>query len=76
MKIKTSITLSDDLLTMIDEMAVEYKNRSEFIELTMRKALARMARAKEDARDVIIINRHSDELNAEIEDALSYQIDP
>ena len=75
MKIKTSITLSDDLLAMIDEMAVEYKNRSEFIELTMRKALARMARAKEDARDVIIINRHSDELNAEIEDALRYQID-
>ena len=75
MKIKTSITLSEDLLTTIDEMAVEYKNRSEFIEITLRKALARMIRAKQDARDIIIINRHIDELNAEIEDALHYQID-
>jgi metal-responsive CopG/Arc/MetJ family transcriptional regulator len=75
MKIKTSITLSDDLLATIDEMAVEYKNRSEFIELTMRKAIARMIRAKQDARDIILINKHSDEINAEIQDALRYQID-
>ena len=75
MKIKTSITLSDDLLFMIDEMAVEYKNRSEFIEITLRKALARMNRIQQDTRDILIINKHVDELNAELEDVLSYQIE-
>ena len=75
MKIKTSITLSDDLLLMIDERAGEYKNRSEFIEITMRKALARMNRIQQDTRDILIINKHSDELNAELEDALAYQIE-
>ena len=75
MKIKTSITLSDDLLFMIDERAGEYKNRSEFIEITMRKALARMNRIQQDTRDILIINKHVDELNAELEDALSFQIE-
>ncbi len=75
MKIKTSITLSDDLLATIDEMAVEYKNRSEFIEIALRKYVAHMIRAKKDARDIILINRHIDEINAEIEDVLSYQIE-
>jgi len=75
MKIKTSITLSDDLLFMIDERASEYKNRSEFIEITMRKALARMNRIQQDTRDILIINKHVDELNAELEDALSFQIE-
>ena len=75
MKIKTSITLSDDLLFMIDERAVEYKNRSEFIEITLRKALARMNRIQQDTRDILIINKHVDELNAELEDALSFQIE-
>lgn len=75
MKIKTSITLSDDLLLMIDERAGEYKNRSEFIEITMRKALAHMNRIQQDTRDILLINKHVDELNAELEDALSYQIE-
>ena len=75
MKIKTSITLSDDLLFMIDERASKYKNRSEFIEITMRKALARMNRIQQDTRDILIINKHVDELNAELEDALSFQIE-
>jgi len=36
MKIKTSITLSEDLLKAIDEYAREYNNRSEFIEEAVR----------------------------------------
>ena len=33
-----------------------------------------MARPGEDAPDLAIINAHADELNAEAEDALSYQV--
>jgi hypothetical protein len=35
-----------------------------------------MIREEQDARDVKIINQHLDELNAEAEDVLSYQIIP
>jgi metal-responsive CopG/Arc/MetJ family transcriptional regulator len=76
MKIKTSITMSADLLETVDRLAQHYKNRSEFIEFALRKAIAQMIREEQDARDVKIINQHLDELNAEAEDVLSYQIIP
>jgi metal-responsive CopG/Arc/MetJ family transcriptional regulator len=76
MKIKTSITLSEDLLESVDAMSASYKNRSEFIEIVLRKAIAQMNREKQDARDLEIINQHLDELNAEAEDVLGYQVIP
>ncbi len=76
MKVKTSITLSEDLLETIDAMSAPYKNRSEFIEYTLRKAIAQMIRNDRNARDIEIINRHLDELNAEAEDVLAYQVIP
>ena len=76
MKIKTSITLSEDLLETIDVMAAPYKNRSEFIEITLRRMIAQMIREEQDARDMEIINQHIEELNAEAEDVLGYQVIP
>jgi metal-responsive CopG/Arc/MetJ family transcriptional regulator len=76
MKVKTSITLSEDLLETIDVMSASYKNRSEFIEYALRKAIAQMMRNDRNARDIEIINRHLDELNAEAEDVLAYQVIP
>jgi len=35
MKIKTSFTLSEDLLKVIDQRSRQYKNRSEFIETAL-----------------------------------------
>ena len=74
MKTKTSITLSDDVLMAIDLYVGEYKSRSEFIEIAARKYIARLAREEADRRDLELINRHSDSLNAEAEDALKYQV--
>ncbi|NKQ35797.1 MAG: CopG family transcriptional regulator [Chloroflexi bacterium] len=74
MKVKTSITLSEDLLETVDRFALQYKNRSEFIEFALRKMIAQMNREQQDARDVEIINQHLDELNAEAEDVLGYQV--
>ncbi len=76
MKVKTSITLSEDLLETIDVMSASYKNRSEFIEYALRKAIAQMMRNDRNARDIEIINQHLDELNAEAEDVLGYQVIP
>lgn len=76
MKIKTSITLSEELLNTVDNMAVDYKNRSEFIELALWRAIKQMVREEQDAHDVLIINAHLDELNAEAEDVMAYQVMP
>ena len=74
MKIKTSITLSDEVLKAIDVYVGEYKSRSEFIEIAARKFIAQLVRKEADRRDLELINRHSDSLNAEAEDVLTYQV--
>jgi metal-responsive CopG/Arc/MetJ family transcriptional regulator len=75
MKIKTSITLSEELLEAIDTRARRCKkNRSEYIELAVAAYLDHMARAEQDARDLEIINRQFKELNREAEDVLAYQV--
>jgi len=74
MKVKTSITLSREILRAIDRHHSEFKSRSEFLEVAARGFLTRLARTKADRRDLNIINRHADELNAEAEDVLAYQV--
>ena len=75
MKVKTSITLSEDLLKAIDEYAGESKNRSEFIEEAVRAFITRLIQRQQDARDLELINRHADSLNREAADVLTYQVD-
>jgi len=72
MKIKTSITLSDDVLQAIDELA-KSSSRSEVIEQALRDFLAARERQLRDARDVEIMNKHADAYNLETADLLSYQ---
>ena len=74
MKVKISITLSEDLLETVDQFALQYKNRSDFIEFALRKMIAQMNREQQDARDMEIISQHLEELNAEAEDVLGYQV--
>ena len=52
----------------------EYRSRSEFIETAARKFIAQLAKEEADRRDLEVINRHSDSLNAEAEDVLTYQV--
>jgi metal-responsive CopG/Arc/MetJ family transcriptional regulator len=73
MKVKTSITLSEDLLRAIDERA-GHRNRSNFIETTLRACIAQLVRNEQNARDVEIINRCAKDLNEEAEDVLAYQV--
>jgi metal-responsive CopG/Arc/MetJ family transcriptional regulator len=72
MKVKTSITLSDDLLRAVDELA-RSSSRSEVIEQALRDFLAARAKALRDARDVELMNQHADAYNLETADLLSYQ---
>jgi len=75
MKIKTSITLSEDLAKAIDKYAKEYNNRSEFIEEAVRVFIRQLIRSQQDARDLEIINQRADYLNQEAMDVLTYQVD-
>jgi metal-responsive CopG/Arc/MetJ family transcriptional regulator len=75
MKVKTSITLSEDLLKAVDEYAKEYNNRSEFIEKAVRVFVRQLIRREQDARDLEIINQRADYLNQEAMDVLTYQVD-
>lgn len=69
-RVKTSITLSRELLDNIDQVA---PNRSAFIERAARAYLARLAKAEREANDIRIINRNAGRLNKEASDVLEYQ---
>ena len=71
-KVKTSVTLSEDLLRQVDELA-KSSSRSEVIERAVRDFLATRARAARDARDLEIMNRLADTYNIETADLMTYQ---
>jgi len=73
MKAKTSITLSGDILAKIDRLAGAKRSRSAFIERVLRRYLAERARAALNARELEIMNRTADEMNAEVEEVLKDQ---
>jgi metal-responsive CopG/Arc/MetJ family transcriptional regulator len=73
MKMKTSITLSEEVLSQIDRYAEGASNRSAFIELAVRTYLELVQRNKRDRRDLEIINRLSEKLNREAKEVLQYQ---
>ena len=73
MKIKISVTLSDDLLEAVDTRIGPDACRSEFVERAVCGYLASPVRREHDARDLEIINRYADEMNAEASDLLDYQ---
>jgi metal-responsive CopG/Arc/MetJ family transcriptional regulator len=76
MKAKTSVTLSKDLLIAIDRLAGSKSSRSAVIEQAVRSYLKERERAFVYARDLEILNRAADRLNAEAEETLEYQADP
>jgi metal-responsive CopG/Arc/MetJ family transcriptional regulator len=73
MKMKTSITLSDDLVESIDRQRGTRESRSEFIEGALRSYIAQQIRAEQNARDLELLNRNAADLNREAADVLEYQ---
>jgi metal-responsive CopG/Arc/MetJ family transcriptional regulator len=73
MKAKTSITLSEDVLTVVDQRAT-VGSRSEFIETAHWAYIAQLARNEQNARDLDSLNRNTDRLNQEAADVLTYQV--
>ena len=73
MKAKTSLTLSEDLLSSIDKLAGPKVSRSAYIEQILREFVDRRTQARRAAREIAAINRHAVQLNSEMSDALSFQ---
>lgn len=73
MKVKTSLSLSEDLLESIDRLAGPDDSRSAFIERILRRFVDERALARREARDVAALNKKAARLNAEMADVLSFQ---
>ena len=69
-RIKTSVTLPEDLLGEIDRADL---NRSGFLERAARNYLAQMRKAAREAADTAILDANADRLNLEALDVLEYQ---
>ena len=75
MKVKTSVTLSEDLIHQIDALSDRYGTRSALIEQAVRDFLAAAGQRQRDRQDLEILNRQAERLNQEAEDVLSYQVE-
>ena len=74
MKVKTSITLSDEVLKIIDSSLNHSGNRSAFIEQAVWAYAENVKRELRNQKDAKILNKKSDVLNREAKDVLSYQV--
>jgi metal-responsive CopG/Arc/MetJ family transcriptional regulator len=74
-KIKTSVTLSEELIQQIDALSSQYGTRSALIEQAVRDFLAAQAQRTRDMQDLEILNRRAETLNVEAEDVFSYQVE-
>ena len=72
MKVKTSVTLSQELLQAI-EAEVQQENRSAFIEEAAWSRLRVIRRAARDQAELATIDANSEGLNSEALDVLDYQ---
>jgi metal-responsive CopG/Arc/MetJ family transcriptional regulator len=73
MKTKISVTLSESLLSQVDQLAIAPCTRSAIIEEAVQQYLANKARHERDERELKILNAHADAFNVEMADILSYQ---
>ncbi len=75
MKVKASVTLSEDLMGRVDALSGRYGNRSALIEQAIRHFLAVEEQRQRDAHDLELLNAHAESLNKEAMDVLAYQVD-
>jgi Leu/Phe-tRNA-protein transferase len=71
-KEKTSVTLSGNLLTVVDALAGAAR-RSAWIEEAVRRYAYRQLRQRRRAHELELLDRHAEALNAEGDDSASYQ---
>lgn len=73
MKLKTSVTLSEDILKRLARASRKGESRSQTLERLVREGLAARERRAIDMEELARINENADQLNAEALDVLEYQ---
>jgi metal-responsive CopG/Arc/MetJ family transcriptional regulator len=73
MKLKTSVTLSEDIVKMIDKASRADESRSQAIERLLRDRLAAIARQAADDHDRMLIDQHAAKRNPEVHETLRHQ---
>jgi hypothetical protein len=71
-KAKASITLSSNLLKVIDTLAGSAQ-RSAWIERAVQSYAARQLKERRRERELALLNKHADALNADGDDSAAYQ---
>ncbi len=78
-KVKTTITISKDLLSEVDDFAKDYRNRSEFVETALRDLVERKRQQQKPRltreEEIAILNRIAVEQREEILENLEIQAD-
>ena len=73
MRTETTVSLSEELAAELSSQVPDAAQRSKFVETAVWAHLRRQ-RGRDASKDLAIINANAAELNAEAEDALSYQV--
>ena len=73
MKLKTSITLSEEVLRAVDGLAGPRGSRSAVIERALIDYLRQRAKSRVESRELDRLNAAAARLNAEATDVLEYQ---
>ncbi|MDX9957264.1 MAG: ribbon-helix-helix domain-containing protein [Clostridia bacterium] len=73
MRIKTSVSLSKEILNQVSAYATDGE-RSEFIEKALRQYIEQLERHERNVLDLNNINAAASYLNSEAKDVLEYQV--
>lgn len=73
MKVKTSITLSSELVRAVDRLAGRESSRSAVIERAVWAYVENLGKLRREQRDKALYEKHADELSREALDVLTYQ---
>jgi metal-responsive CopG/Arc/MetJ family transcriptional regulator len=73
MKVRTSVTLPEELLVKVDKLAGAKRHRSKVVESALVAYVDRERSKMPNKRDLQILNKFADILNKEAAEVLEYQ---
>ncbi len=73
MRVRTSITLPEELLVKVDKLAGAKNRRSKIVESALVAYVAKETPRRLNKRDIDILNANAEKLNKEALDVLEYQ---
>jgi len=73
MRVRTSVTLPEELLVEVDALAGKKNGRSAVVESALVAYVAKEKPKKLNRRDIRIINENADLINRQVEETLEFQ---